>query len=406
MSGTRITNIELSQKTNFNFRFLKIFALGFGVFSLLNVSACTSSNSSPSVIARPTLEEALSSAASNAATTETESTLTSQLQSPSQSQASVPVPNISPKFQTSLLAEVESTNNTLASSDIIAKEINTGTASAEKSITVPIASPIASPTQPNKSTNRVTILKNAQIASHGSANPNISITALKTASILKNEPKRKLNFFERLLKSRRDRNAANKLATHKSTLDAEILKLAKANTDTISTNVASGNNGLQLGTEPGVKEGIKLLEIEEEEANHDDDTNVEVASVGALGRTAGPHGLILQTQGVQVACLKPKLLAVLKKVERHFGKKVMVTSGYRSPARNRRAGGVKNSHHTTCNAADIQVAGISKWIIAKYLRTIDGRGGVGTYCRTKSVHIDIGSQRDWHQPCRRRKRRK
>ncbi|MEM1364692.1 MAG: D-Ala-D-Ala carboxypeptidase family metallohydrolase, partial [Pseudomonadota bacterium] len=77
-----------------------------------------------------------------------------------------------------------------------------------------------------------------------------------------------------------------------------------------------------------------------------------------------------------------------------------------SPASNRRAGGARNSRHTFCDAADIQVAGVSKWTLAKYLRTIPGRGGVGTYCHTKSVHIDTYKKRDWNWACRKRKRRR
>jgi uncharacterized protein YcbK (DUF882 family) len=41
----------------------------------------------------------------------------------------------------------------------------------------------------------------------------------------------------------------------------------------------------------------------------------------------------------------------------------------------------------------------------KALRTVEGRGGVGTYCRTNSVHIDVGPEREWHHPCRRAKKR-
>ncbi len=128
-----------------------------------------------------------------------------------------------------------------------------------------------------------------------------------------------------------------------------------------------------------------------------------MASVGSFGRYQMVNGLILQTESVKVDCFKPELMQLLRVVERRYGKKVMVTSGYRSPKRNRRAGGVQNSTHIYCKAADIQVEGVSKWDLAKFLRTVDGRGGVGTYCRTKSVHIDIGSVRDWHHPCRRSK---
>ncbi|MCB1386124.1 MAG: DUF882 domain-containing protein [Nitratireductor sp.] len=163
---------------------------------------------------------------------------------------------------------------------------------------------------------------------------------------------------------------------------------------------SAGGNDL-----PGVQRQSAIFGINEGGNEAEDDggsaDGVQVASVGSLGRLISPSGLILQTSKVEVGCLKPELLSILGKVERRYGKKVMVTSGYRSPTRNRRAGGVSNSTHIYCKAADIQVEGVSKWDLAKYLRSVEGRGGVGTYCRTNSVHIDVGSQRDWHHPCRR-----
>ena len=170
--------------------------------------------------------------------------------------------------------------------------------------------------------------------------------------------------------------------------------------------MASASGYSSSGGLPGVQRkgaifGIAGSEENDEEPGIAAEQNIQVASVGGIGRLISPSGLILQTDKVEVGCFKPDLLAILKKVERRYGKKVMVTSGYRSPQRNRRAGGVSNSTHIYCKAADIQVEGISKWDLAKYLRSIDGRGGVGTYCRTNSVHIDVGSQRDWHHPCRR-----
>jgi len=134
-------------------------------------------------------------------------------------------------------------------------------------------------------------------------------------------------------------------------------------------------------------------------------TATQVASVGSFGKLS-PNGLRLQHSKVQVACLKPGVLRILKQVERRYGKKPIITSGYRSPKGNRRAGGARNSQHIFCKAVDIQVEGVSKWKLAKYIRTIPGRGGVGTYCRTKSVHFDIGSKRDWHHPCRKSSKRK
>lgn len=170
--------------------------------------------------------------------------------------------------------------------------------------------------------------------------------------------------------------------------------------------IASASNFSRSGAGlPGVQRKSAIFGINGDTATGEPDVSaqqtIQVASVGGIGRLISPTGLILQTDKVQVDCFKPELLAVLKRVERRYGKKVMVTSGYRSPKRNRRAGGVSNSTHIYCKAADIQVEGVSKWDLAKYLRSIEGRGGVGTYCRTNSVHIDVGSQRDWHHPCRR-----
>jgi uncharacterized protein YcbK (DUF882 family) len=134
----------------------------------------------------------------------------------------------------------------------------------------------------------------------------------------------------------------------------------------------------------------------------DDYAPVQVASAAGMARLA-PNGLLRQTNNVDVGCLKPSLVRTLKQLERHFGRKVMVTSGYRSPAHNRRARGAKNSQHMYCAAADIQIAGVSKWDLASYARSMPGRGGVGTYCHTNSVHVDVGPERDWNWRCRRRK---
>jgi uncharacterized protein YcbK (DUF882 family) len=173
--------------------------------------------------------------------------------------------------------------------------------------------------------------------------------------------------------------------------------VAKART----SNAASGS------ALPGVKSNSEIFGIKNEgsASSKSKSKNTQVASVGSLGRLS-PKGLRLQHSKVQVACLKPGVLRILKMVERRYGKKPIITSGYRSPKGNRRAGGARNSQHIFCKAVDIQVPGVSKWQVAKYIRTIPGRGGVGTYCRTKSVHFDIGSKRDWHHPCRKSSKRK
>lgn len=152
---------------------------------------------------------------------------------------------------------------------------------------------------------------------------------------------------------------------------------------------------------PGVQRR-SMYSFDDSEPSHDDEAGVQVASLSGLARLA-PSGLLLQTEKVETGCFKPDLLRLLKIVETHYGQKVMVTSGLRDLKHNASAGGRKHSLHTTCDAADIQIEGVGKWELADYLRTLPGRGGVGTYCHTESVHIDTGEARDWNWRCRRRR---
>ncbi len=160
---------------------------------------------------------------------------------------------------------------------------------------------------------------------------------------------------------------------------------------------------------PGVRQGESLFEFTRKSGSGDadvdlyeDEPSYQVASAAGLARLA-PNGLLKQRESVDTACLKPALVSVLKKIERHYGKRIIVTSGYRSPSYNQRVRGARNSLHMYCAAADIQIDGVSKWELAKFARSMPGRGGVGTYCHTNSVHVDVGPERDWNWRCRRRK---
>lgn len=163
-------------------------------------------------------------------------------------------------------------------------------------------------------------------------------------------------------------------------------------------------------TLPGVR-AYGGLEIKHRNAVYDDsdidaDEDDEApqflrVSAPGLARLA-PNGLKIQRESVDVACLKPELVKTLRRLESHFKKPVVVTSGYRSPSYNVRVKGARKSLHMSCAAADIQIEGVSKWEIARVARALPSRGGVGTYCHTKSVHIDIGPERDWNWKCRRK----
>jgi uncharacterized protein YcbK (DUF882 family) len=160
---------------------------------------------------------------------------------------------------------------------------------------------------------------------------------------------------------------------------------------------------------PGVRK-TNLFEIKRK-SGVDDDSDIDVyedemggvqmASAGGMARLA-PNGLLKQRETVDTACLKPKLVRMLKQIEGHFGKRLIVTSGYRSPAYNKKVRGAERSQHMFCAAVDVQLPGVSKWELAKYARAMPGRGGVGTYCHS-SIHIDIGPERDWNWKCGGRK---
>jgi uncharacterized protein YcbK (DUF882 family) len=160
-----------------------------------------------------------------------------------------------------------------------------------------------------------------------------------------------------------------------------------------------------LSSLPGVRPNAGIQIMSRDSLYADDDMEaapapVILASAAGLARLA-PNGLKVQRESVQVACLKPQLVGILKTIERRYGKSVIVTSGYRSPPYNRLVNGAKASLHMSCAAADIQIPGVSKWDLANFARAMPGRGGVGTYCHTESVHVDIGPQRDWNWRCSR-----
>ena len=121
-------------------------------------------------------------------------------------------------------------------------------------------------------------------------------------------------------------------------------------------------------------------------------------------KRSGAQFLVAHSK-VQISCFKPRLTQLLKRVEAHYGKKVIITSGYRSKSHNRRVRGARKSQHLYCNAADIRVPGVGKHTLAKFARSLPGIGGVGIYCRSSYVHLDIGKRRNWYQRCGKKRRR-
>ncbi|CUX42600.1 MULTISPECIES: YcbK family protein [Agrobacterium] len=164
------------------------------------------------------------------------------------------------------------------------------------------------------------------------------------------------------------------------------------------SGAADGSMGIALSGRSMMSEEFDDAHLDEED---DQPTGLmKLASLSGLTRVA-PNGLFLQTDHVEVGCFKPELVRMIKDVERHYNSPAIVTSGYRPPKGIR-----QGSKHYTCDAADIQIKGVSKWELATYLRSLPDRGGVGTYCHTESVHMDTGEARDWNWRCRRTAARK
>jgi hypothetical protein len=114
------------------------------------------------------------------------------------------------------------------------------------------------------------------------------------------------------------------------------------------------------------------------------------------------NGLLLAHSAISVSCIKPNLLNLVRRAESHFGKKVVVTSGYRSPSHNRRVRGATHSQHLYCNALDLYMPGVARDDLARFFFAQPDRGGIGLYCHTRSIHIDTGKRRQWRWSCRRR----
>ena len=88
------------------------------------------------------------------------------------------------------------------------------------------------------------------------------------------------------------------------------------------------------------------------------------------------------------------LAALLQKIRDHFGRPVVITSGYRTASHNTRVGGSRSSQHLLGRAADIQVADTPVEDVAAYAESLmPAWGGVGRYPvkagRAKGwVHVD------------------
>lgn len=76
--------------------------------------------------------------------------------------------------------------------------------------------------------------------------------------------------------------------------------------------------------------------------------------------------------GSRVVIINLRLPEYLQKSRDHFGKPLIITSGYRTTAHNGKVGGVSNSQHVFGNAADVYIPGVSVLDLYNYFCEIAG----------------------------------
>ncbi len=94
------------------------------------------------------------------------------------------------------------------------------------------------------------------------------------------------------------------------------------------------------------------------------------------------------SDGTDTIFVSPALVEVLQQIREHFGKAVIINSGYRTEAKNKAVGGAAYSQHKYGMAADITISGVTPLAVAQYAQTIlPNSGGIGLY--KTFTHVDV-----------------
>ena len=86
------------------------------------------------------------------------------------------------------------------------------------------------------------------------------------------------------------------------------------------------------------------------------------------------------------------LAEILQQLRDHYGKAVIVVSGYRTPSYNKKCGGATYSQHLYGMAADVKISGVTPEEVAQFAETIlKDKGGIGIY--STFTHIDTRTKK-------------
>lgn len=142
------------------------------------------------------------------------------------------------------------------------------------------------------------------------------------------------------------------------------------------------NNGLAVDAIAGTQTYAKLNESKPEPQPSSEGYKCKYFKDSEFTCKCG-CGLNLQKDGIK---------RIADQIREHFGRPAIITSGTRCVEHNKRVGGVSGSYHTTGNAIDIYVEGVSGAELQSYCQTIVGSGKARyTYYITgQASHIDTG----------------
>ena len=92
--------------------------------------------------------------------------------------------------------------------------------------------------------------------------------------------------------------------------------------------------------------------------------------------------------------INENLVFQLQKIRGIVKKPIIITSGYRCPAHNKKIGGSPKSQHLKGNAADIVIKGYSVKQMYETALTLykKGIGGIGIYPEQGFIHLDVREQ--------------
>jgi zinc D-Ala-D-Ala carboxypeptidase len=110
-------------------------------------------------------------------------------------------------------------------------------------------------------------------------------------------------------------------------------------------------------------------------------------------------GTYVTSSKVNAFCLTPKLRFAIWEFEGHFGKKIVMNSGYRDPFHNAKVGGTDDSYHMKCMAADFYIPGVDKRKLIAFAMRQNLVGGLGCYPGRNFIHIDVRDRpRGYNRP--------